>query len=98
MVQISYVLAASMHLHPKIHLNGSKQQSVESIQISLTKSNILISIQTITNDKQKKIAKQVQNDEYFYPLVMINEEMIGEGHIQLKPIFTELEKHGYIAE
>ena len=51
----------------------------------------------ITNDRLKRIAKQVQNDEYFYPLVMIDEVMIGEGHIQLKPIFAELEKHGYVA-
>ena len=52
----------------------------------------------ITDDRQQSIAKQVQNDEFFYPLVMIDEEMIGEGYIQLKPVFTELEKHGYVPE
>ena len=45
----------------------------------------------------KVLPTQVQNDEFFYPLVMIDEEMIGEGYIQLKPVFTELEKHGYVA-
>lgn len=52
----------------------------------------------ISNEKQKNIAEQVRNDEFFYPLVMIEDEMIGEGYIQLKPVFAELEKHGYIAQ
>ena len=52
----------------------------------------------ITDERQQSIATQVQNDEFFYPLVMIDEEMIGEGYIQLKPVFMELEKHGYVPE
>lgn len=50
----------------------------------------------ITDPKQKDIAEQVRNDEYFYPLVIIEDEVIGEGYIQLKPVFNELEKHGFI--
>lgn len=53
---------------------------------------------TLDNKRQSKIAEQVRNDEYFYPLVLINDEMIGEGHIQLKPVFSSLEKLGYVAE
>lgn len=52
----------------------------------------------IDDPKQKDIAEQVLNDEYFYPLVMIQDEVIGEGYIQLKPVFSELEKHGYIPQ
>ena len=52
----------------------------------------------IKDDRQSKIAEQVQNDEFFYPLVLINGEMIGEGHIQLKPVFNALEKHGYVVD
>ena len=52
---------------------------------------------TIENERQSEIAEMVRNDEFFYPLVMINDEMIGEGHIQLKPVFNALEKHGYEA-
>lgn len=51
----------------------------------------------LTSERHKEIAEQISNDEYFYPLVMINEEMIGEGHIQLKPVFNALEKMGYTA-
>ena len=47
------------------------------------------------NERQAEISEQVRNDEFFYPLVLINEEMIGEGHIQLKPVFNALEKLGY---
>ena len=47
--------------------------------------------------RQNEIAEQVRNDEFFYPLVMINDEMIGEGYIQLKPVFAALEKNGYVA-
>ncbi|QTD42704.1 YuzD family protein [Sporosarcina sp. Te-1] len=52
----------------------------------------------IANDAQKKIAEQVLNDEFFYPLVLIDGEVVGEGYIQLKPVFSELEKHGFVAQ
>lgn len=51
----------------------------------------------ITDDRKNEIAEQVRNDEFFYPLVMIDGEMIAEGHVQLKPIFSTLEKSGYVA-
>lgn len=49
----------------------------------------------IENERQTIWAEKVTNDEFFYPLVLINEEVIGEGYIQLKPVFTALEKHGF---
>ena len=52
----------------------------------------------VQDERHKKIAQQIENDEYFYPLVMIDQIMVGEGHIQLKPIFTALEKHGFTSE
>ena len=51
----------------------------------------------LTDDRQKEIAQRILDDEFFYPLVMIDGEMIGEGYIQLKPVFAELEKHGFVA-
>lgn len=57
---------------------------------------VYIDIQEETEDERyQKITKQIQNDEYFYPLVMINDEMVGEGHIQLKPVFKALEEVGF---
>ncbi|MGG0643294.1 YuzD family protein [Sporosarcina gallistercoris] len=52
---------------------------------------------TIDDERQRKLADQVKEDEYFYPLVLVNEEVIGEGYIQLKPIFNALEKHGFVS-
>ena len=49
----------------------------------------------IENEKQQSIADRIAEDEFFYPLVMISDEMIGEGYIQLKPIYAALEKYGY---
>jgi len=51
----------------------------------------------LTDDRQSEIAEMVKNDEYFYPLVRVNEEVVGEGYIQLKPVFAELEKYGFTA-
>lgn len=49
----------------------------------------------LKDERQRTLAEQVKDDEYFYPLVIINEEVVGEGHIQLKPVFKELEKLGF---
>ena len=53
--------------------------------------------QPIENERHKDWALRVQDDEFFYPLVLINNEVIGEGYIQLKPIYKELEKLGFHA-
>ena len=90
--------AVSIHLHPKIHTNGFKLLSTESTQISHYSITYIDIESAVSDDKHKKIVQQIQDDEFFYPLVMINDEMIGEGYIQLKPVFAALEKNGYIAE
>lgn len=50
---------------------------------------------SIEDKRQADIAQRVLDDEFFYPLVMIDGEVVGEGYIQLKPVFAELEKHGF---
>ncbi|MHA6258795.1 YuzD family protein [Sporosarcina sp. CAU 1771] len=57
-----------------------------------------IDIESETLDpKHKEVALKVLDDEFFYPLIMIDGNMIAEGHVQLKPIFLEFEKHGYVS-
>ena len=99
MEQRSSVQAVSMHLHQKIHTNGL-QAAIDRKYPNQPYDIHYIDIESedIADDNTKEIAEQVRNDEFFYPLVMIEDEMIGEGYIQLKPVFAELEKHGYIAE
>ncbi len=38
----------------------------------------------------------IQNGDVFYPAVVLNGELVGEGNPQLKTIFAEMEKLGYI--
>lgn len=40
--------------------------------------------------------ESIQNGDIFYPAVVINGVLVGEGNPQLKTIFAELEKLGYI--
>ncbi|MCM3612474.1 YuzD family protein [Planococcus sp. MERTA32b] len=50
------------------------------------------------DDRQKDYIERIQNDEFFYPLVLVEDEVAAEGYVQLKPIYKELEKHGFKAE
>ncbi|ATP41567.1 disulfide oxidoreductase [Solibacillus sp. R5-41] len=49
----------------------------------------------IDNDRDAEYANRIQEDEFFYPLVLINDEVVGEGYIQLKPVFSKLENLGF---
>lgn len=53
--------------------------------------------QPLDNERDKQWAERINNDEFFYPLVLINNEVIGEGYIQIQPIFSTLEKLGFSA-
>lgn len=52
----------------------------------------------IENERDADYAKRIQNDEFFYPLVLINDEIVGEGYVQLKPVFAALENLGFIPD
>lgn len=49
------------------------------------------------DEEKKEFAEKIANDEYFYPLVVINGEVVGEGSPKLKVIYAEMEKHGYVS-
>ncbi|AXH99696.1 DUF1462 family protein [Sporosarcina sp. PTS2304] len=51
----------------------------------------------LTEPYQLEIVEKIREDEYFYPLVMVNNEMVGEGYIQLKPVYRAMEALGYHA-
>ncbi|AZB44280.1 DUF1462 family protein [Bacillus sp. FJAT-42376] len=46
--------------------------------------------------EREEIAEKVRNDEYFYPLVVLNGKVVGEGSPRLKTICEELEKLGLV--
>lgn len=52
----------------------------------------------IENEREQAWATKIQDDELFYPLVLINNEVVGDGYIQIKPVFTAFEKLGFTIE
>lgn len=47
------------------------------------------------DDSLKEMAEKVKDGEYFYPLIMLEGEVLGEGNPRLKSITEAMEKYGY---
>ncbi|KYD18631.1 MAG: DUF1462 domain-containing protein [Caldibacillus debilis] len=45
--------------------------------------------------KKRAFARKVIEEDMFYPVVVIEDRVVGEGNPRLKEIFAELEKYGY---
>ncbi|CAM3779307.1 YuzD family protein [Mesobacillus zeae] len=45
-------------------------------------------------DKQK-FSQRVIEEDMFYPVVLVEGVIVGEGNPRLKTIFAEMEKHGF---
>lgn len=52
----------------------------------------------LENERDINYAERIQEDEFFYPLVLVNDEVVGEGYVQIKPVYEALEKLGYGAQ
>ncbi|UQD53851.1 DUF1462 family protein [Bacillus methanolicus] len=50
------------------------------------------------DENKKKFARKVIDQDMFYPVVLIEDKIVGEGNPRLKTIFAEMEKYGYKAE
>ncbi|WP_102273991.1 YuzD family protein [Cytobacillus massiliigabonensis] len=58
-----------------------------------------VDIHNPPEDEEKRIfASKVIEEDLFYPVVLIEDQLVGEGNPRLKTIYAEMEKHGYIAE
>lgn len=54
-----------------------------------------IDIFTKQNDTEHQyFTQQILEEEYFYPLVVINGEVVGEGNPRLKTLYRVLESEG----
>lgn len=47
------------------------------------------------DEAKKNFAEKVIEDDLFYPVVVLEGKIVGEGNPRLKTIYAELEKHGY---
>lgn len=50
------------------------------------------------DEARKEFAQRVIDEDMFYPVVLIEDEIVGEGNPRLKTIFAAMEKYGYEAE
>jgi disulfide oxidoreductase YuzD len=49
-------------------------------------------------DEKSKFAERVIDEEMFYPVVLLEGNIVGEGNPRLKTLFAEMEKYGYQSE
>lgn len=47
------------------------------------------------DEKKKAFAEKIIEEDLFYPVVLIEDEIVGEGNPRLKRIYAEMEKYGY---
>lgn len=47
------------------------------------------------DEARAEFAKRVIEEDIFYPVVVVEDEIVGEGNPKLKTIYAELEKYGY---
>ena len=52
----------------------------------------------LTDAREQDYASRIQQDDFFYPLVLINDDVVGEGYIQLKSVTDKLESLGFTTE
>lgn len=48
-------------------------------------------------DKQKNFAKRMIEEDLFYPLIIIEDEIVAEGNVSLKKVVDLMGKYGYEA-
>jgi disulfide oxidoreductase YuzD len=46
-------------------------------------------------EEKKRFAQKVIDEDLFYPVVVIEGKIVGEGNPKLKAIYEEMEKYGY---
>ncbi|AIF44026.1 YuzD family protein [Virgibacillus sp. SK37] len=46
------------------------------------------------NERDYLFIQQIDEEDLFYPIVFVNEEMVAEGIPRLKTIYQQLDKHG----
>ncbi|PPA70084.1 YuzD family protein [Jeotgalibacillus proteolyticus] len=51
-----------------------------------------------SDEKKAAFVSRVFDEDLFYPVVLIGDDIIGEGNPRLKNVFNEFEKHGYKAK
>lgn len=48
-----------------------------------------------STEKEREFALRMIEEDLFYPLVLIEDEIVAEGNVRLKPIVDKMEQFGY---
>jgi disulfide oxidoreductase YuzD len=51
-----------------------------------------IDIFNVENKEKENFAERVRNDEFFYPVVLVNGNVVGEGNPKLKDVYNAIEQ------
>jgi disulfide oxidoreductase YuzD len=50
------------------------------------------------DEEKKQFAQRVIDEDLFWPVIVVEDKIVGEGSARLKTIYAELEKYGYKSE
>lgn len=84
----------------------SSKDTFEWLQAAITrkfpKQPITFSYFDIDHDEppseiKREFVQRIIDEELFYPLVVVEDTIVGEGNPRLKAIYQELNKYGYEA-
>ena len=51
----------------------------------------------LASAKEREFAIKMIEEDLFYPLIRIEDEIVAEGHVRLKVIVDKMEQYGYIS-
>lgn len=54
-----------------------------------------VDIEQPDNEKDEAYCERILAEEFFYPLVVINDQVVGEGDPRIKTIYRAIENQGY---
>ncbi|KGP71155.1 YuzD family protein [Pontibacillus yanchengensis] len=72
-------------------LQAAIERKYDSEQINFTYVDI---DETQNNPEYQAFTQKIIDEEYFYPLVVLNGEVVGEGNPKLKSIYHAIESNG----
>ncbi len=52
----------------------------------------------LEDQEKREFAQKVIDEDLFYPVILVEGKIVGEGSARLKTIYAELEKYGYVAD
>ena len=75
---------------------GKEQKIAITNSSGLTKEEVerMVEDAKLHEDEDKKaFAERVVEEDLFYPVVLVNGEIVGEGNPRLKDVYEEIEKY-----